>query len=362
MFCQALRELDQPAPEVFAHLDLVDNPALLERVTDVPRLVRIDAAGENAAVERALLRLGYNQASAGAGGSLSPDTLAAIPEQRGQILAPHQHHLGFLSYLAALQEVFERRPSWRVLSPTRSIAELFDKRATSRRYAALGIPVPEVVPAVATPEELREAMRAVGVKAVFVKLSSGSSASCLAFYQLTGTARGVVQTTIRRMSSGWFNSLRVQRVERPDDVDEVLGFLLREGSQVERAVPKARLGKGFMDLRVLVVAGEPAFKVVRQNSHPITNLHLGGWRGDEGAFREAVPDDALAAAMASCIAVDAAHACFQLGVDLMFEPGFRAHRVLEANAFGDLLPRLQRDGLDVYQWQIRAAERVFTEQ
>jgi hypothetical protein len=37
----------------------------------------------------------------------------------------------------------------------------------------------------------------------------------------------------------------------------------------------------------------------------------------------------------------------------MFEPGFRAHRVIEGNAFGDLLPNLERDGLDVYGWQIQ---------
>ena len=40
---------------------------------------------------------------------------------------------------------------------------------------------------------------------------------------------------------------------------------------------------------------------------------------------------------------------------LMYEAGFRGHRVLEANAFGDLLPNLTRDGLSVYEWQVRQA-------
>ncbi|MEO6775629.1 MAG: hypothetical protein ABI467_21890 [Kofleriaceae bacterium] len=35
------------------------------------------------------------------------------------------------------------------------------------------------------------------------------------------------------------------------------------------------------------------------------------------------------------------------------EPDLVHHRVLEGNAFGDLLPNLERDGLDVYGWQIR---------
>ena len=37
----------------------------------------------------------------------------------------------------------------------------------------------------------------------------------------------------------------------------------------------------------------------------------------------------------------------------MFEPDFTAHRVIEGNAFGDLLPNLERDGLDVCGWQIK---------
>jgi len=33
--------------------------------------------------------------------------------------------------------------------------------------------------------------------------------------------------------------------------------------------------------------------------------------------------------------------------------------MLEANAFGDLLPNLERDGLSVYAWQIREAQRAY---
>ena len=43
------------------------------------------------------------------------------------------------------------------------------------------------------------------------------------------------------------------------------------------------------------------------------------------------------------------------GVDLLYETGFRGPRVVEANAFGDLLPNLTREGLSPYGWEIRAA-------
>ena len=57
--------------------------------------------------------------------------------------------------------------------------------------------------------------------------------------------------------------------------------------------------------------------------------------------------------MASCVATQRASGAFHVGVDLMLEPGLRDHRIIEGNAFGDLLPNLERDGLDVYGWQIR---------
>jgi hypothetical protein len=53
------------------------------------------------------------------------------------------------------------------------------------------------------------------------------------------------------------------------------------------------------------------------------------------------------------VAVQRATGAFHVGVDLMFEPGLTRHRVIEGNAFGDLLPNLLCDGLDVYGWQIR---------
>ena len=143
----------------------------------------------------------------------------------------------------------------------------------------------------------------------------------------------------------------------PQQVEAALAFLLREGSQVELALPKARLRGDYFDCRVLVVRGEPAFTVVRQSRHPITNLHLGGKRGDLSYFLSEVPPRELEAAMETCRQVARVHDCLHVGIDLMYDEFFEGHRVLEANAFGDLLPNLKRDGLSVYEWEIRAALR-----
>jgi len=159
-------------------------------------------------------------------------------------------------------------------------------------------------------------------------------------------------TTVEDTGAARYNTRRLQRVTGAR-LDRLLEFLLGEGAQVERAVPKAQEAGRYFDLRVLTIDGEPAFVVMRMSSHPITNLHLGGRRGDVEALRARVPPEAWEAAMASCRAVQRASGAFHVGIDLMFEPGLRAHRVIEGNAFGDLLPNLVRDGLDVYGWQIR---------
>jgi hypothetical protein len=349
MFQEALAAAGRPPAQVIAWLDLIERgaAAVLADLDDRPRIVRIDSAGEDRAVERALIRRG--RASAGAG-ALADDALAAIPDQTGRILAPRQHHLGFCAVLAELDAALQDRPAWRVLQPPAAIAELFDKRVTSRRYRALGVPVPEAIEDVRTPDELRAAIAARGWRSVFVKLASGSSASGIAVL-----SRAHAMTTVEEAGGARYNTRRIRRLDEPAEIDRLLGWLLGEGAQIERAIPKARLDGRLFDCRVLVVAGEPAFVVVRTATHPITNLHLGGQRGDAGALRAACPPDAWDAAMADCVRIAAAHRTFHLGVDLMFEPGFRGHRILEANAFGDLLPRLARDGVDVYGWQIRHA-------
>ena len=356
LFQEALVRQGLPPARVVAWVELLANSALLADLPDTEALVRIDSAGESWDVEKALLKRGALDAQESDCMRLSPAQVDALEYDHGRILCPRQYHLGFLRVLAELQAIFAAHPRWRVLQSPASIADLFDKRITSRKYAALGVPVPEPLEGVMDPESLRERMRERDCREVFVKVSCGSSASCLAIYRL-GRSRDTLVTTLEQTATGAYNSLKVRRIDEPTRIAEVLDFLLAEGSQVERSIPKARLGGDYFDCRVLMVRGEPAFTVVRQSRHPITNLHLGGWRGDLDELRAAVPKNELADALESCRTVARTHDCLHVGIDLMYEEHFTGHRVLEANAFGDLLPNLRRDGLTVYEWEIREALR-----
>jgi hypothetical protein len=360
-FVEALAQRGWPAPILLSHRELLTDLSALAAVPDEPLFVRIDSLGEQPEVERLLLERGA---------AVLPDDarcerrsvaeLRRDPPRFGQLLAPRQHHAGVLDYFEALAAVFAQKRNWRVLSPIADVRVLFDKVETSRRYAAAGIPVPEQLPnleAIRSAAQLREAMVELRWPAVYVKLSCGSSASGLALYRhvpgRSAAERDMVLTTVARTPEGRFNSLRLQRLEQRADVDELLDWLIGEGAQIERAIAKAQLERRTFDLRVLVIAGKPAFCVVRQSHHPITNLHLGGTRGDLDALRQQIRPAVWEAAMASCVRAFEQHQCLHVGIDLLFEASLRAHRIIEANAFGDLLPGL-RDaaGLTVYEHEL----------
>ena len=213
---------------------------------------------------------------------------------------PGSTHRGFVAVLAEIEAAIPA--GVRVLQPPAAIRLLFDKTATSAALAARGIPVPDVLPggAVTDPDDLRARMELAGWRSVFVKLTSGSSASCLAVF--VHGADEHVMTTVEDTGHARYNTRKIQRLSSRRQIDRTLGFILGEGAQVERAIPKAKLGGRYFDLRVLAIDGVAAFVVVRTSPHPITNLHLGGLRGDVAALRARVATEAWDAAMASCVA------------------------------------------------------------
>jgi hypothetical protein len=353
MFQAALAAQGLAAATVIAWRDLVAEGAaarVLGELPAGPAILRIDSAGEDEDIERALILRGEAPARAeGYAAAVDARRLEAIPRELGRILCPRQQHLGFIEVLREIEAAVH--PAWRVTQSVPAIRDLFDKRVTSARWQAMGIPVPEFLTGVRDPEELRVQMRAQGWSSVFVKVASSSSASCLAIFTIDARGEHAI-TTVEDTGKARYNTRKLQRLTTARAIDRLLGFLLSEGSQIECAIPKAGLGEGYFDLRVLTIDGEPAFIVVRSAPHPITNLHLGGQRGDLEDLKARVPAASWEAAMASCVRVQQASGAFHVGIDLMFEPGLRAHRVIEGNAFGDLLPNLVKDGLDVYGWQI----------
>ncbi len=343
LFQAALTRQQLPSAQVVSWLQFLSEGA--PGFGSGSALVRVDSFGENFEVQRRLLERG------GVPGART------LEERHGEVFEPARAHEGFRAALRHLEGLFAEQPQWDVLNVPSEIDELFDKRRTSRRYRDAGIPVPEAIDDVSLdPSALLDACRERGWDEAYVKLSSGSSASCLAHVEF-GKSGVLVRTSLEWDAPRWFNNLKVRHLRRAAEIDRALGFILSQGAHVEQGIAKARLGDAFFDLRVLCIAHEPRFIVVRQNVLPITNLHLGGFRGELSALKEKVDAEAWGAAMETCRKVARLYRSLHVGIDLMFEADFRSHRVLEANAFGDLLPNLSVDGLDVWEWQIREALR-----
>ncbi|MFF5160184.1 STM4014 family protein [Streptomyces sp. NPDC000348] len=256
------------------------------------------------------------------------------------------------------------------------LAVLFDKRRCHAVLDAADVPVPRSPTSgpdavrVTGWDDVRTLMREHRMPRLFVKLAHGSSASGVLAVEASGSGRVRATTSVELTEDGeLFNSLTVRRYEREADIAAVVDALAPDGLHLERWLPKASQRGRAADLRVVVVAGRATHAVVRTSASPLTNLHLGGARGDLGAVRDAV--GAAGGRWADVLAVcERAAACFPrtlcVGVDLLPAVGWRRFAVGEVNAFGDLLPRLTglpgsgAEGLDTYAAQVAAVLRRTT--
>ncbi|MFV2176857.1 STM4014 family protein [Actinomadura sp. LOL_016] len=335
LFADACRSCGLPEPRVVPWTDVLRGGDLGFRPGD---LVRIDSPGEDAEVD-ALLRGPGDPTRVGGGARWHRTFTAAL----GRIGAA-------VSAAGA-----------RITGDVDDIAVMFDKRLSHARMLAAGVPVPPALAPVHDYASLRDAMADAGERRVFVKPAHGSSASGVVALQTAPGGRIRAITSAATTPDGLRNSLRVRSYLGEPEIASLVDALAPDGLHVERWVPKASIGGRTFDLRVVVIGGEPTHAVVRTSSHPMTNLHLGGARGDLEAVRSALGDDGWHEAMDVCAR---AAACFpgstMVGVDLLVLNRLRSFAVCEVNAFGDLLPRLTGfaggpgEGVDTYTAQVRA--------
>jgi glutathione synthase/RimK-type ligase-like ATP-grasp enzyme len=323
-----------PEVELVPWADVVPRDGSLDELAAFDRLgvVRLESPGKDDGVTRLLLEAGARDDPAE-----PPRAWRSLELPRGLLLRPGLWYRGFRRVLRGLRAAFDRRPH---LAPTAcplAVAAMFDKTATAARLHAAGVPVPNWL------EEPRDVFAEVadsdcgrGWPTVYLKLNTGSSATGIIALRSDG-AQFHGTTTLAEIGGQFFNSRRLLHLTG-EPLERAAGFLLAEGAFAQEGIPMAQLDGQNCDVRVVCVHGRPAAAIFRLSSGPMTNLHLGGRRGDFGRCRAAVPTrdwlDALdhCADAAGCL--DSAVA----GVDLVFERGFGRHYVLEVNAFGDFFP------------------------
>jgi hypothetical protein len=319
---------------------------------DRPGLVRLESPGRDWEVARLLLQAGSRAVPQEA----HTDWLA-LPYQKGRLVRPGLLYEGFRRVLAGLKCSFDQRPHLRPLACPLGVAELFDKNRTSERLTAAGIPCPPSVVAPSNPEELLDLLRRVSFPVAYVKLNTGSSASAIAVVRAGDDPPWAI-TSIARLGEGFFSTRRLCRYSG-DDLHAVLAFLLHEGACVQRGIRMAQIDGQNFDVRVVVIHGQPAFTIFRLSSQPMTNLHLGGRRGDPVHCRASIPTRAWLDALDHCVEAAHLYDSAAVGVDLLFESGYLHHYILEVNAFGDFFPNLVNEqGESVHRVEIEATART----
>ncbi|WP_052351755.1 STM4014 family protein [Deinococcus pimensis] len=345
-FQQTLREHGWPSARVVSYLDVLHGQVRLRDEVRAGSVVRLDSPGEDPETEAALLRLGAPRRDLPvdlAGGELLP----ARPWYRG---------LG-LALDAVERELRGAAPHLRMQTTNGTLA-MFDKRVTHARLAAAGVSVPEALGEVTSFDGLMEGLASRGWARVFVKLAHGSSASgAVALELASGHVQATTTVEVVRSAGGvkLYNSRRLLRVRGVHGVRELIDALVGHGLHVERWVPKAGLHGRVLDLRVVVIAGRARHVLVRLGRGSMTNLHLGGDRGDVAEVRDRLGEERWTALLGSA---EAALACFPgslyAGVDVLVTPNWRRHVVCEVNAFGDYHRGVLHDGLDTYGAELAA--------
>ena len=190
---------------------------------------------------------------------------------------------------------------------------------------------------------------------VYLKPRYGSSASGVVAYRRNraGRQQATTSAALSRAEgrTRLFNVKRMARYETAADIAALVDALAAQELYAEAWLNKPRCGDSHYDLRVVTVAGQPAHRVARIGDRMMTNLHLDNRRGDASGLLNAADLDALE--QTAALAARAFPASHVTGYDLVVRHG-QAH-VLEANAFGDLLPGLLWQGIDTYTAQLTHA-------
>lgn len=326
LFAEAVREEGLAEPRVVSWLDVLRGCAEFES----GELVRVDSPGEDAEVTR-LLR-----------GSDEPIDMYRVEGTR-------QWYQGFATALEKLEHAIDDAGAVRLFG-AQGVATAFDKQATHALLADAGVAVPRVA---ATD----------GSESAFIKIRHGSSASGVVALTVRGPRRrAVTSVEMVRTEAGieLYNSLRVRTYLRDSDIDDLLAVLAQDGLHGEQWVRKLGVDGRGCDLRVVTVGGRATHAVVRTSASPMTNLHLGGQRGDLAAFQALVGEKRWSAILELA---ESAASCFPdvhcLGIDVLPDAG-GIDCVGEVNAYGDLLPNLMGlpgtpgEGVGTYRAQVRS--------
>ena len=328
-FQEALSEACLPPAKVLSWLDFLKG-ASFEDMIRRGAIVRIESPGDDFETWRMMVALGE--------GRMSLAEALNMREETGRIRCGAQWYSGFKYALDRLVEQLDEAPDHLAMCDPTDIALMFDKRRCQNHFIDADIAVPPLLPPPADFDALVE--QTASTPRVFLKPRHGSSASGVLAIERGPRAQLQAWTSVELTDDGaLFNNLRVRKVRDQKTLAAIVNALIPEGVHLERWLPKGSLNGRTVDLRVLCIAGQPRHVVVRSSLTPLTNLHLGNARGNlKDLQREVGREGWIEVATLCKRAARTFPRSLHVGLDVALSPGWRSQVVLEANAFGDLLP------------------------
>lgn len=340
-FQQALHDFNLAPARIISYADILENRIALHDALAGVDCIRIESPGENFQVEKRILEMG------------GLEFAMKLEEDKGRIYFPGIWYKGFQKLLNAITTATDD-VVW--FNHPEDIITMFNKPLTKKINCAHCLPL---LPDFDSYDSFLAYIQSQPHSRFFIKLNYSSSASgVMAFEYNRKTGKAQAQTTIELVRNGsdcyFYNSLKLKKYSDHHDLADTLNYLFQQGAYVEPWIAKAQHDEGVFDLRVLAINGKRQHCIARVSKTPITNLHLGNQR-------RAV--DELAISNKQWQEID------QLVVDVMqnFSRSLysgldillprdenKSPILLEANAFGDLLPGLLHDNKTTYQAELLA--------
>ena len=317
--------------------DWMDRPGGLDALLAAPCHLKIEPPGDDPQVHLRLLHDGCE---------VLGRPRCAAPEH-GELLATDAWYAGFARAMRRLAAQVAGTPAQLVNAPA-DILAMTDKLDCQQRLQAHGVPTARLLGPVGGYDALRALLEAQGLDRVFIKARYGSSAAGVLAYRRNRRGDEQATTSAALVPSGrgprLFNVKRLRSYHRAAEVRAVVDGIAAQQAYAEAWLPKPRCGAGHFDVRVLALDGRAAHRVARIGERAMTNLHLDSRRGEVDALL--LPEAQRRLVAAAEQAAGAFRASRLVGLDIVVHQG--EARVLEANAFGDLLPGLLWQGRDTH--------------
>ena len=346
-FQEALRQAGQDAALVIPYLGILNGDCQLSDVlSDMHSdgvTVRVESPGENFAVEQKILALG------------GLENALELEDERGRIYYPRLWFRGFSNLMASIAQQ-ANKVDW--FNHPDDIVSMFNKPLCKQMLHAYVLPS---LPEFSCYEEFFAYAEKESYCRFFIKLNSSSSASGVVAYEYNKrNGKEQAYSTVERAhgidGDRYYNSLKIKKYTVREEIRNILNFLFAQGAMVENWAPKAKHEDSSYDLRVVGIAGQRRHAIARLSRGPMTNLHLGNQRC-------AVDELELPSSTWQQIdtlvekTMQAFPRSLYAGLDILLPRDGKTPVLLEANAFGDLLPNLLHNGENTYLAEINAVLR-----